>query len=145
MGMVYRKKLRGAKRKLDKLLYYLDFYTQEFPSNNVRNYWHLHMPCSNILLDSLKTPSFVKRRTVQKIVEVVEKLIQLKPYNDSFYKVVGVITLPDLSQSQIIVFFDKEYYDHFFDRNTEEQRWEELEHKKAKEFVKRFGIENAKH
>ncbi len=36
------------------------------------------------------------------------------------------ISLPNLWDSQIIVFFGDEYFSNFFTRNTPEQKWEEL-------------------
>ena len=43
-----------------------------------------------------------------------------------FLKVLLIISLPDIFYSELTVFFDEEYYNDFFKRNNEQQKWTRL-------------------
>ena len=56
---------------------------------------------------------------LDKTAEIVEK----KPNHLSFCKVVALIDEFNLWESQIIIFYDKNYYSSFWSRNSIEQSW----------------------
>ncbi|MEL7654330.1 MAG: DUF3916 domain-containing protein [Bacillota bacterium] len=118
----YKKKIRGVRRKMDSLIKNIDKYTEAFPEQDGDRYWHLHLPTSQKFIDSYKTPLSVRRKCIQILIERVKHLNDIKPYGIQS-KIVAAINLPFLWDSQIIIFFDQNYYKNFFDRNSEDQKW----------------------
>ena len=84
------------------------------------------MPCRQDFLDSPKTSSKIKTKAMQCIIDRTRRLHELKPAGEGFCRVVCAISLPCLWGSQIIVFFDKNYYNNFFERNSSYQKWASL-------------------
>ena len=120
----YRKKIRGKSRKFKDMEARLIEYTSKFPEIDLKHgYWHLHIPTSKVFLDSYKTPVSLRRKFIKLMIERVEFLINNKVQADIPVRVVACISLPSLWDSQIIVFFCDDYYNRFFDRNTDYQRW----------------------
>ncbi len=74
---------------------------------------------------------------MQKWLEKTEQIIKHKPKNNDFCKIVAGISTPDFWKSQIIVFYDEEYYNSFFDRQTAYQRWTPI---KNRSFIKERNI-----
>jgi hypothetical protein len=64
----------------------------------------------------------VKKLFIQSFISAVQNLIKMKP-NDDTSKVVFILDYKNLFHSQLDVFFDLDYYNDFFDRNNEYQRW----------------------
>lgn len=50
-------------------------------------------------------------------------LIAQKPQDTDVFKVVALVSLPRLFDSQLIVFQGRKHFDGFFDRDSEWQRW----------------------
>jgi protein-tyrosine phosphatase len=96
--------------------------TECFPEEDHR-YWHIHLPTASSFIDSPKTPKSIRRQTIQTLIDRTVHLIAHKPDNRNFAKVVTIISLPTLWDSQIVVFFDEAYYDNFFIRNDQYQQW----------------------
>ncbi len=94
------------KRRIDNL-------TENFSIDNDR-YWHMHLPVSQAFIDSPKTPHAIKRDCIQLLIDRVEHLISIRPPSNRNNKVLAAIDLPDLFGSQIIIFYDEEYYKSFF-------------------------------
>ena len=103
--------------------------TQTFPEGDRPDcgYWHLHLPVAQAFIDSTKTPSSIRRLCMQTLIDRVEHLrnIKQKPHRKS--RAVACLTLPNLWDSQLIVFFSEEYFSNFFRRNSPDQKWEELQ------------------
>jgi hypothetical protein len=118
-----KKKIRGARRKYNVFANRLKHYTEYFPDTEDDTYWHIHMPCSDILLNSPKSPSFVKVGCANIIIERTKHLINIRPKSMEATKIVGVINLYNLWSSQIIIFYDTEYFNQFFQRDSEYQKW----------------------
>ncbi|MBP3555918.1 MAG: DUF3916 domain-containing protein, partial [Clostridia bacterium] len=56
-----------------------------------------------------------------------------------FCKVVAIINEGDLWESQIVIFYDKKYYESFWTRNTSEQTWTLIDDP-TKSFIKKRNI-----
>jgi hypothetical protein len=69
------KKVRGLKRKSRNLRNRIISYTEFFPEEEDR-YWHLHLPCSNTLIDSIKTPFSFRRSIIQLLIDRTNHLIK---------------------------------------------------------------------
>ena len=99
-----RKKVRGLRRKCSAMIKGIEEYTKEFPQKNDRDYWHLHLPVAKAFIDSLKTPRSVRRLCIQTLIEQTNHLINIRQDEGTFTRIVGAINLPELWDSQIIVF-----------------------------------------
>lgn len=119
-----RKKQRGQQRKI-KLLFkmideFIPFQEQE------TEYEHFHVP-SSPWIESTKTSSKIKTQFIRKWLEKTTEFIKAKPQELSFCKIVAVIDCPHLWRSQIIIFYNEDYYRTFWDRNEEYQKWDYID------------------
>ncbi|MEH7610610.1 MULTISPECIES: DUF3916 domain-containing protein [Bacillaceae] len=116
------KKIRGLKRKTNKLIHRIKDKTITFPSDFHNGYWHLHLPVSQTFISSKKTPISIKRVCIQTLIDQAKMLIENKPQSSEKYRVVVAIDLPGLFGSQIIIFSGNNHFNRFFDRD-EFQKW----------------------
>ncbi len=122
-----KKKVRGAKRKAKQMLRDINESISQFPDVDLEyGYWHMHLPVAQTLIDSLKTPMYIRKLCVQSLINGVEKLIDIRPKFNVSSHVVASIDLPHLWHSQIIVFFGDEYFNDFFKRDNDYQKWTPL-------------------
>ncbi len=116
-------KPRGLKRKCAELVRRIRAEVQSFPERTAEEkYWHMHLPVSQAFIDSPKTPKSIRRLCMQELLDATSHLMSIRPSNTKA-KVVTAIDLPNLFDSQIIIFFSEEYFDSFFNRESGEQRW----------------------
>ncbi len=85
-------------------------------------YEHFHVPGGQ-WIESAKTSGKIKSIFVKKWLEKAVQIYNSKPKELPFCKVVAVVNEPYFRSSQIIIFYDKDYYDNFFDRNSGCQIW----------------------
>ena len=117
-----RSKSRGHQRKFKRLLRWMDKIdpfknANDLPFKDTEDsYEHFHVPCG---------PWLSKPKTSGKI-------------KTAFCKVVAAITYPDVRESQIIIFYDEEYYNSFWDRKGPYQIWTRVDDKRS--FAKERGI-----
>lgn len=136
MYYFYNKKIRGQRRKLNALFKNIDRIVPF--CNTDGDCEHFHVPCS-MFIQSPKTSGKIKTAFCQKWLEKTGDIIERKPENLTFCKVVALIDVPNYWNSQIIIFYSQSYYDTFWDRNDSFQRWEALD-LKAPSFVKSRNI-----
>lgn len=117
------KKVRGIKRKSNKMIERIKENTSEFPTEFYNGYWHLHLPVAQDFINSDKTPKKIKRLCIQTLLDRTEHLIGLKPNDKEQYRVVVAVDFPDLWGSQIIIFKGDSHFKDFFNRNDEYQMW----------------------
>ncbi len=118
------KKVYFVKKKCKAMVSAISEATSIFPDLDMqRGFWHLHLPVSQSFIDSSRTPSDVRKLCMQTLIDRTKHLIDIKPALDVKTRVVALISLPELWESQIIVFFGEDYFGGFFDRDDEEQRW----------------------
>lgn len=115
-----RKKQRGQNRKLRRMFVHIDKFQPVW--NNNERYEHFHVP-SDPFIESEKTTNQNKKAFYEKWLATVERLIKEKSQDIAFCKVVGMISVPDIWCSQIIIFYDQEYYSSFFKRDSSYQTW----------------------
>jgi len=117
-------KQRGLHRKCKNMVRRISEQTEMFPKpHRESDYWHLHLPVFRGLVDSTSTPFGVRRLCIQTLIARAHHLASIAPIREIQTRVVVAVSLPNLFDSQIIVFFGSKYFDTFFDRNTETQRW----------------------
>lgn len=135
--MMTEKKIRGKKRKLSSLIERINSLTEDFPEE--QRYWHMHLPVAQSFIDSPKTPKSIRKKCIQTLIDRTAHLNSIKPDNEKFQRVVTLIDLPKLWNSQIVVFFDEDYFNNFFIRDNPEQTWKPIVD--DKEFLKEWNLE----
>lgn len=115
------KKIRGQSRRLERLMRNIGgispFKTTDCECE------HFHVP-SGQWLDSSKTYGRIKTEFMRKWLEKTAQICAAKPENLPFCKAVTIVPENELSASQIVIFYDEDYYSRFFSRNDGCQRWE---------------------
>ena len=89
-------------------------------------YEHFHVPGEKFI-EYKKTYDSIKREFCRKWITKTEDIIKNKPKELDFCKVVAMIDVPNYWSSQIIIFYNEEYYNTFWDRNSEYQVWERID------------------
>lgn len=130
-----RKKIRGLKRKHILLKKRISQMCAFFP-NEEEKYWHMSMPCSDLILDYPKVRRKYKINIVRFLIDQTEHLNSIKPTN-RFAKTVCCLPIEHLWNAQIIIFFDEDYYETFFNRKGEYQKWTEIDIKNS---IKKHGF-----
>lgn len=114
------KKIRGMKRKTNTMIKRIEEHTKTFPSTFYNDeYWNMLLPVSQAFIDSRKTPRKVKRLCIQTLLNQANHLINMKPSDTYTYRVVVLISINNLCDSQIIIFKNEDYFHNFFNRNSE--------------------------
>lgn len=130
-----KKKQRGQRRRFIALCRKID---EIVPfADTERTYEHFHV--GNCFIEHPKTYSHFKTAFCRKVLEKAEKIIAEKPTDLPFCKLVAAFYPHNLWSSQIIIFYDKDYYDRFMIRNLPEQTWKEIEDK-SRSFAKERNI-----
>lgn len=115
-----RKKQRGQHRKLKTMFSYID---QFKPFSQMdRGYEHFHVP-SGMFIESSRTRGTIKTQFCRKWLNTTEMFISQKPTDIPFCKVIAVLSVPNYWSSQIIIFYDEDYYNSFWNRTGPEQFW----------------------
>ncbi|MGG2027581.1 DUF3916 domain-containing protein [Gottfriedia sp. S16(2024)] len=127
-----KKKIRGIRRRYKSLEKELITLTDNMPNpyESSLGYWHLHLPFSQEYIDSKKTPNCIRRKLIQLLINRVEHLKNIKTKENSRFRIYSIISLPHLFDSQIVVIPDSYLFEGFFDRNTDEQKWIQLDTQK---------------
>lgn len=126
-----RTKQRGQRRKLDQLLNHINQVTTEY--SPVDDYEHFHVPCRNDFLDSPNTSGYVKRKFCQIWLDKTLSFINNKPSDIEFCKIVCMVSPKFFWNSQIIIFYDDQYYETFWNRHNEYQSWIKISGKSYKD------------
>ena len=117
------KKVRGLKRKTKNMVKRIEQETIKFSSDFYNGCWYLHLPVAQDFISSNKTPFAIKRLCIQTLLDRAEYLVSIKPFALEKLRVVVAIDLPDLWNSQIIVFSGDSHFKGFFERNDDYQKW----------------------
>lgn len=127
-GSLERTKQRGQKRKLKNLIKNI---AEIEPYQDTHSaYEHYHVPCGRFISSS-KTSGKIKTAFCRAWLEKTAEIINNKPSNLNFCKIVALINETDLWDSQIIIFYDKNYYDSFWTRSSQYQTWTLINPKKS--------------
>ena len=114
-------KSRGQRRRLNALCNRINEFVPF--TETARRYEHFHVPNDNFI-EHPKTSSKIKTAFCRKWLETTQKFISKKPPTFDFCRVVAAIYPGHLWDSQIIIFYDREYFDWFFTRdNIADETW----------------------
>lgn len=119
------KKIRGIKKKVKNLLESIYKNTSNYPNSDIykTGYVNYTLPCYQGFIDCTDQMTNVRQQTCQALIDSTQILIQQKPLHLKDTKVVLTLCLPNIWYSQITVFFDLQYYQAFFKRNSLYQTW----------------------
>lgn len=117
------KKIRGIKRKTEKMVNRIEENTMAFPTEFYNGNWHMHLPVGQDFISSDKTPWKAKRLCIQTLLDRAEYLKGLQPHDEQKYRVGVLITLPSLWNSQIIIFKGEDDFKDFFTRDSDYYKW----------------------
>jgi hypothetical protein len=116
----------GLRRKCRNMVRHIVEQTQSFPQPH-RNfdYWHLHLPVAQGFIGSASTRLSVQRLCVQTLISRrtishPSRQLLMFPHELSC----NLVTRP--LGITIIVFFGTKYFDTFFNRSSDTQRWSQL-------------------
>ncbi len=130
------KKERGQKRRLKTLCYNIN---QIRPFlNTTSGFECFPVPC-NRFISSPKTSGKTKSAFVKAWLDKTVDIIEEKPCSLPFCKVVAVINESDLWASQIIIFYDENYYNSFWLRESKCQTWTPIT-QKGLSFIQKRNI-----
>ena len=133
-------KVRGQRRKLQSLLREIE---QIEPYKRTdRSFEHFHVPCSP-WIEMPGTSGRVKTAFCRAWIAKTEEIIRNKPDSLPFCKVAAMLSYPDLHESEIIIFYDKKYYDSFWKRDGDDQKWTRIEN--GRSFTGDRGISTKLH
>ena len=119
-----RAKVRGVERRLRALDKWADSFEGYFPSEySQEKYWNWKLPVLDRLVEPPTTNHEIQACCAQALLRAAKHLFEAKPEGYDQAVVSALITYPDMFSSEICVFFDRGYFDSFFDRNSE---WQSL-------------------
>ena len=134
---MHHSKVRGQERKFRILLREMGKF-EPFRKTDIECE-HFHVPCGE-WLSAPKTSGRIKTEFCRKWLKKAEEFIAKKPENLPFCKIAAVICLPEMSASQLMVFYDREYCENFCSRDSEYQKWTCIE---GKSLVKERNIKTS--
>lgn len=134
------KEVRGSEKECDYITEVIESLTAKFPlESKDKPFWYVHLPKNQSFIDNEQTPNYVRKQVVQALVDAAKHLLDIKPRSLKFCKVLVVPEFDNVFDSQLIVFFNEDYYNNFFDRANDYQRWSLLDEECYK--IKRWDIE----
>ncbi|MFN4215698.1 DUF3916 domain-containing protein [Exiguobacterium sp.] len=122
--MKRRAKVRGVRRRLKRLRLYVGDQTDSFPTTFHDGYWHNKIPIDQSFLLSIEENSRMQHAVIEAMMEGASRLVRLR--EQERYRVVVLIDLPSLWQSELLVFESDARLKAFMERDTSEQTWTRL-------------------
>ncbi len=98
--------------------------THSFPTTFHGGYWHSKIPIDQSFLLSIKENSRIQQAVIEAMLEGGAQLVRLREQES--YRVVVLIDLPTLWQSELLVFESDARLKAFMKRGTSEQTWTRL-------------------
>ena len=100
---------------------YLDEQTQSFPTTFHDGYWHNKIPIDQSFLSSVQENSRIQQAVIEALMEGASRLVRLR--KEERYRVVVLLDLPTLWQSELLVFESDARLKAFMERDSPEQTW----------------------
>lgn len=119
-----RAKVRGVRRRLKRLRLYVGEQTESFPTTFHNGYWHNKIPIDQSFLSSVQENSRIQRAIIEAMMEGASRLVRLR--EEERFRVVVLLDLPTLWQSELLVFESDARLKAFMERETPEQTWTPL-------------------
>ncbi|MEL6927743.1 MAG: DUF3916 domain-containing protein [Cyanobacteria bacterium J06600_6] len=123
-------KIRGIKRRLQALDRWADSFKDCFPIEHAdQKYWNYKIPVFDILVRPPRTTRKIQAHCAQALIKAASNLLEARPLKLSSAKVTVLITYPDMFGSEVCIFFDLDYFDSFFYRQSEYETLTQLDNK----------------
>lgn len=98
--------------------------THSFPTTFHNGYWHNKIPIDQLFLLSVEENSRIQKAIIEAMMEGSSRLVRLR--EEERFRVVVLIDLPSLWQSELLVFESDARLKAFMERVTSEQTWTRL-------------------
>ena len=116
-------KVRGAKRRLKEIDDWADSYDEFIPMEWCsEQYIDLKLPTLDRLVNPPTTKPEWQEHAIKAMFRALEKLNASKPKELSSVPIDLILTWPNLSESTITIFFDKDYHSSFYEKDEEWQK-----------------------
>ncbi|TCI45736.1 DUF3916 domain-containing protein [Exiguobacterium sp. SH3S2] len=119
-----RAKVRGVRRRLKRLRMYVDEQTHSFPTTFHDGYWHNKIPIDQPFLLSVQENSRIQYAVIEAMMEGASRLVRLR--EEERNRVVVLLDLPTLWQSELLVFENDARLKVFMKRDSPDQTWTPL-------------------
>jgi hypothetical protein len=142
-----KKKVRGLGRRYRAFSKYIDEQTDSLPMpNNIdpnyKGYSSFHIPFSRFFTDSKNVSINVKRFFVQKVINRVHYLLDIRTEIQKEYRIFCSFNSSDLEEASILILFTKKgmesFYEGFFNTEIEEAPFIRLHH--TQNLEEKWGI-----
>jgi len=105
------KKLRNIPRHLRALEYWASTFEGEFhPRPGMKRYWNWKIPVINSLVQGPQARVEVRALCVQQLLEAARHLAEAADRSHGYYRVACLLVWPWLHQSEVTIFYDRDYY-----------------------------------
>jgi hypothetical protein len=115
-----RKKIRGQKRKLKQLISKINDFNFTYTGRRIEEF---SVPCMSNFLDNPRVSSYVRKEFCKAWLNKTKIVQEKKPDLIGFCKVVCVLDTKSLWNSRIIIFLNEDYYQCFWNRDNDYQKW----------------------
>ncbi len=115
-------KLRGVKRRIEALERWPDEFDSWFPTDVGLGYWNCKLPVLDRLVSQRFSTDSIQIRAVKSLLRAGENIRNARPAHLADSIVVVVVTFPDMFDSEVCVFFDRNHYSRFISRNSTDQK-----------------------
>ena len=122
------RKVRGLKRKLSRLQRNLQENHHDFPTEFHNGYWYAKIPVGQTFLVDIQHNAQIKQAIIHILLDEAKRLVELRV--DERMRVVVLIDLPTLWNSELLVFQDEEVLQTFMRRDSSHQKWIPIPHEK---------------
>jgi hypothetical protein len=122
------RKVRGLKRKLSRLQRNLQENHCDFPTEFHNGYWNTKIPVGQTFLLAIQHNAQIKQAIIHILLDEAKRLAKRRV--DERMRVVVLLDLPTLWNSELLVFQDEEVLQTFMRRDSSHQKWIPIPHEK---------------
>ncbi|WP_270812034.1 DUF3916 domain-containing protein [Exiguobacterium sp. CinTr1] len=122
------RKVRGLKRKLSRLQRNIQENHEDFPTEFHNGYWYAKIPVGQTFLMDIQHNAQIKQSLIHTLLDEAKRLVELRV--DERMRVVVLLDLPTLWNSELLVFQDEEVLQTFMRRESSHQKWIPIPHEK---------------
>ena len=123
------RKVRGLKRKLSRLQRNMQENHHGLPTEFHDGYWYAKIPVGQTFLVDIQHNAQIKQAIIHILLDEAKRLVELRV--DERMRVVVLIDLPTLWNSELLVFQDEEGLQTFIRRDSSYQKWIPIPHEET--------------
>ena len=122
------RKVRGLKRKLSRLQRNIQENHEDLPTEFHNGYWYAKIPVGQTFLMDTQHNAKIKQSLIHILLDEAKRLAKRRV--DERMRVVVLLDLPTLWNSELLVFQDEEVLQTFMRRDSSHQKWIPIPHEK---------------